>query len=64
VRDGRDAFIGSQSLRTLELDKRREVGVLIKSPLVVKEMLATFEADWALTEVGAAKAAGAAPPAA
>ena len=30
VRDGRRAFIGSQSLRALELDKRREVGVFVK----------------------------------
>src|SRR6185295_12743118 len=27
IRDGRRAFVGSQSLRRLELDKRREVGV-------------------------------------
>ncbi len=26
IRDGRDAFVGSQSLRKIELDKRREVG--------------------------------------
>jgi hypothetical protein len=32
VRDGREAFVGSQSLRKLELDKRREAGLLIKSP--------------------------------
>jgi hypothetical protein len=30
IRDGRDAFIGSQSLRKLELDQRREVGVFEK----------------------------------
>ncbi len=52
VRDGHDAFIGSQSLRKLELDKRREVGVFVKSPTIVNEMIATFEADWALTALG------------
>ena len=30
VRDGRDLFVGSQSLRGLELDKRREVGVVVR----------------------------------
>ena len=51
VRDGRLAFIGSQSLRRLELDKRREVGVFVKDAAVVKELVATFDADWAETAV-------------
>ena len=29
IRDGSRAFIGSQSLRKLELEKRREVGVIV-----------------------------------
>ena len=52
LRDGRDAFIGSQSLRRLELDKRREVGVFVARAAIVKELIATFEADWALTDFG------------
>jgi cardiolipin synthase len=52
VRDGRRAFVGSQSLRRLELDKRREVGLFVKDAAVVKELIATFEADWAETELG------------
>jgi len=52
IRDGRRAFIGSQSLRSLELDKRREVGVFVKGVALVKEMIATFEGDWAQTELG------------
>ena len=52
IRDGRDAFVGSQSLRRLELDKRREVGVLLKHPALVHELGAIFEEDWALTESG------------
>ena len=57
VRDGRDAFIGSQSLRSLELDKRREVGLFVKSGAIVKELLATFEADWGHTSSGRARKA-------
>ncbi len=53
VRDGKRAFIGSQSLRALELDKRREVGVFVKGVAIVKEISATFEADWAQTRLGA-----------
>jgi phosphatidylserine/phosphatidylglycerophosphate/cardiolipin synthase-like enzyme len=52
VRDGRHAFVGSQSLRKLELDKRREVGVFVRAAAMVKELMATFEADWAQTELG------------
>src|SRR5437763_11368623 len=37
VRDGRRAFLGSQSLRRLELDKRREVGVIVTDESVVHQ---------------------------
>ncbi len=46
IRDGKAAFIGSQSLRKLELDRRREVGVLIANTTVARKMQAAFEADW------------------
>ena len=49
VRDGSKAFLGSQSLRKLELDKRREVGLIIDDLAVVRGMQQVFEADWALT---------------
>ena len=49
IRDGRQAFLGSQSLRALELDRRRELGVIIREAPAVKKMAAVFEADWALT---------------
>jgi cardiolipin synthase len=52
IRDGLDAFVGSQSLRKLELDRRREVGLFVTRAAVVKELVATFEADWALTVLG------------
>jgi cardiolipin synthase len=46
VRDGSFAFVGSQSLRKLELDQRREVGVLIGDARVAKKIQSVFEADW------------------
>lgn len=52
IRDGKDAFLGSQSLRKLELDKRREVGIIVKNASIVRELTATFEEDWALTDSG------------
>jgi cardiolipin synthase len=47
IRDGRDAFIGSQSMRQLELDARREIGVIFRDSGILKEMIRTFEEDWA-----------------
>jgi len=46
VRDGTRAFVGSQSLREEELDKRREVGLLISNPTVTRRLLKVFDADW------------------
>jgi cardiolipin synthase A/B len=46
IRDADSAFIGSQSLRKLELDGRREVGVIVNDSRIAKKMLAVFEADW------------------
>jgi phosphatidylserine/phosphatidylglycerophosphate/cardiolipin synthase-like enzyme len=47
IRDGSAAFMGSQSLRKLELDGRREIGVIIKDAKVARQMQAVFEKDWA-----------------
>ena len=52
IRDGKRAFVGSQSLRRLELEKRREVGVIITDESVIRELQAIFESDWAQTESG------------
>jgi phosphatidylserine/phosphatidylglycerophosphate/cardiolipin synthase-like enzyme len=49
IRDGREAFIGSQSLRQAELDLRREVGIMVHDPNVVKTLISTFEQDWTST---------------
>jgi phosphatidylserine/phosphatidylglycerophosphate/cardiolipin synthase-like enzyme len=46
VRDGTACFIGSQSLRKLELDGRREVGMIITDSRIAKKVQAVFEADW------------------
>jgi len=46
VRDGTWAFVGSQSLRTLELDARREVGIIFRDPKCVARILKTFQSDW------------------
>jgi cardiolipin synthase len=56
IQDGRRAFVGSQSLRKLELDGRREVGVIVKDPGIVGKLNETFERDWALTDHGKSKA--------
>jgi cardiolipin synthase A/B len=52
IRDGDTAFVGSQSLRALELDMRREVGLVVRDAKIVKGMLEVFEKDWAMTELG------------
>ena len=56
VRDDCDAFLGSQSLRTAELDGRREIGAFLSCRAVVAEMKRNFEADWSLTDTADEKA--------
>jgi cardiolipin synthase len=50
IRDGSQAFLGSQSLRPLELDARREIGVIFQDLKVVSRLTKTFQDDWALKE--------------
>jgi phosphatidylserine/phosphatidylglycerophosphate/cardiolipin synthase-like enzyme len=52
IRDGQEAFLGSQSLRQVELDRRREVGVLIHDEGIVAEMAKIFEHDWETAKTG------------
>jgi cardiolipin synthase len=47
VRDGTRAFVGSQSLRTDELENRREVGLIISNPKLASQLMKVFEMDWA-----------------
>lgn len=46
IRDGKSVFLGSQSLRKLELEARREIGIIVHEPKIAKQMIATFDADW------------------
>lgn len=69
VRDRGAVFIGSQSLRRLELDNRRELGIIARDARVARQMADLFEADWAKSapaprEAGKAAAAGEASAAA
>jgi len=46
IRDGVQAFIGSQSLRELELNARREIGVIFRDRKSVAQLTKTFAEDW------------------
>jgi phosphatidylserine/phosphatidylglycerophosphate/cardiolipin synthase-like enzyme len=63
-RDSQWLFLGSQSLRTSELDARREVGATFKSPQAVKLIASVFEKDWSDAEKAKAEGAAETPPAA
>jgi len=52
VQDARRVFIGSQSLRRAELDRRREVGVIVDHKDIVRGVTRVFENDWADTPQG------------
>jgi phosphatidylserine/phosphatidylglycerophosphate/cardiolipin synthase-like enzyme len=56
IRDRRQAFVGSQSLRTAELDSRRELGLIVQEAKAVKTLIDTFESDWACTNAKKAPA--------
>jgi cardiolipin synthase A/B len=49
VQDSRRVFIGSQGLRRAELDRRREVGVIVDDKDVVRGVTRIFEKDWVET---------------
>lgn len=50
IRDRSQAFIGSQSLRQVELDARREAGVIVRDSRVVARLVKIFEEDWATAQ--------------
>jgi cardiolipin synthase len=65
LRDSEWLFIGSQSLRTAELDARREVGVILHDAEAAKTVARVFENDWAATLTARSEATDEeAPPAA
>ena len=57
VQDGKRAFVGSQSLRRLELDGRREIGLIVDDPSVVEQIARVFAWDWARGDGGKRKPA-------
>lgn len=46
IRDRRQAFVGSQSLRKAELDSRREIGVIVHELAAVNGLIRVFQSDW------------------
>lgn len=46
VVDGNEVFIGSQSLRKLEIDGRREIGMICRTAAVARRVAQVFELDW------------------
>jgi phosphatidylserine/phosphatidylglycerophosphate/cardiolipin synthase-like enzyme len=46
VRDRAMVFIGSQSLRTEELDARREVGLIFHDQRIAARLVSLFDEDW------------------
>ena len=46
IRDGKQAFIGSQSLREVELGSRREVGLIFREARIVSRIIKCFHDDW------------------
>jgi cardiolipin synthase len=56
VRDGEHVFLGSQSLRTAELETRREVGLVFHDEKIAASITKTFEADWAASDSSAKEA--------
>ena len=55
IRDRREAFVGSQSLRKAELNSRREVGLIVRESKVVARLCDVFDADWGTKETAAPK---------
>ena len=56
IRDHHDAFVGSQSLRQLELDSRREIGIIFRDAKVVSALASMFADDWKASKKSKAKA--------
>src|SRR5262245_13918801 len=57
LRDDTELYIGSQGMRTIELDRRREVGIVLRDRTAIKRFRTVFDEDWSSTEAGAKEAA-------
>ena len=55
IRDGRQAFVGSQSLREVELGSRREVGIIFRDTKAIARLVKVFHQDWESSEQSAVK---------
>jgi cardiolipin synthase len=58
-RDRKSVFLGSQSLRRLEMDARREIGVILHDAKIARQMVEIFEEDWRCSLPSQASVAGA-----
>jgi len=56
LRDGERAFLGSQSLRAAELDRRREVGLLFRDRAIANRIAKLFDQDWAKAKISGREA--------
>jgi phosphatidylserine/phosphatidylglycerophosphate/cardiolipin synthase-like enzyme len=52
IRDRKQAFLGSQSMRKVELDQRREIGIIVGAAKVVNALVAVFQDDWKTSVAG------------
>jgi len=46
VRDGQDAFVGSQSLGRMAFDDRREIGLIVRDADIARRIRSIFQRDW------------------
>ncbi|HYL99698.1 MAG TPA: phospholipase D-like domain-containing protein, partial [Blastocatellia bacterium] len=46
VVDGTRFFVGSQNLRAVSLDRRREVGIIIEDEAMARKIERVFDGDW------------------
>ncbi|MEW6207582.1 MAG: phospholipase D-like domain-containing protein [Acidobacteriota bacterium] len=46
VVDGAKFFVGSQNLRKMSMDRRREVGIIIEDPVMARRIERVFDEDW------------------
>lgn len=53
VCDKKEVFLGSQSLRELELDARREIGLIFEDQDALEKIVKVFEDDWKAATVAA-----------
>jgi phosphatidylserine/phosphatidylglycerophosphate/cardiolipin synthase-like enzyme len=55
VVDSKYFFVGSQNLRSVSLDRRREVGLIVEDDAMARKIERVFDEDWeTATEMGAA----------